>query len=452
MGFFSKVFKGVKKVVKKIGKGIKSAFAKVGKFMNKLGIVGQIALGLMLPGIGASLGKWAIGAMGSGNALVAAAGQFVNAAVSIGTKVSGAFKTVTEGVFKVVGQTVGTALNKIPKLGQALFDVTGGKINIVDMDSFAGVFDTVGDVMTDVASSGRDLFSMDTLTAKNKLGQDLIDKTQAALAKTTTASVPVEIEDQVMQSEYTKANPPSASNYDITKSRLDDFKVKNIVDEVAGTGATDFIDGVPVINESFSGKLTEGVAGATDFIDGVPVINESFSGKLTEGVASNQSLIGPNPESFARPFNDGLTDIREKFVDIPESVDASNAATVDVATEEVGYFESVQNRASEEYKKFKADPFGIEGVAGRVTDGIGTQVMQGLGLENKPEYTSIDRRSSNNFNFGGLQASTSIRTGKEAFDPLAYSQNADYLSQNTIGFGAHQWDANREYVNNMRGL
>ena len=427
MGFFSKVFKGVKKVVKKIGKGIKSAFAKVGKFMNKLGIVGQIALGLMLPGIGASLGKWAIGAMGSGNALVAAAGQFVNAAVSIGTKVSGAFKTVTEGVFKVVGQTVGTALNKIPKLGQALFDVTGGKINIVDMDSFAGVFDTVGDVMTDVASSGRDLFSMDTLTAKNKLGQDLIDKTQAALAKTTTASVPVEIEDQVMQSEYTKANPPSASNYDITKSRLDDFKVKNIVDEVAGTGAT-------------------------DFIDGVPVINESFSGKLTEGVASNQSLIGPNPESFARPFNDGLTDIREKFVDIPESVDASNAATVDVATEEVGYFESVQNRASEEYKKFKADPFGIEGVAGRVTDGIGTQVMQGLGLENKPEYTSIDRRSSNNFNFGGLQASTSIRTGKEAFDPLAYSQNADYLSQNTIGFGAHQWDANREYVNNMRGL
>lgn len=415
MGFFSKVFKGVKKVVKKIGKGIKSAFAKVGKFMNKLGIVGQIALGLMLPGIGASLGKWAIGAMGSGNALVAAAGQFVNAAVSIGTKVSGAFKTVTEGVFKVVGQTVGTALNKIPKLGQALFDVTGGKINIVDMDSFAGVFDTVGDVMTDVASSGRDLFSMDTLTAKNKLGQDLIDKTQAALAKTTTASVPVEIEDQFMQSEYTKANPPSASNYDITQSRLDDFKVKDIVDETAGT-------------------------------------NESFSGKLTEGVASNQSLIGPNPESFARPFNDGLTDIREKFVDIPESVDASNAATVDVATEEVGYFESVRNRASEEYKQFKADPFGIEGLSGRVTDGVGTKVMQAAGLQDKPEYTSIDRRSSNNFNFGGLQASTSIRTGKEAFDPLAYSQNADYLSQNTIGFGAHQWDANREYVNNMRGL
>ena len=34
MGFFSKVFKGVKKVFKKIGKGIKKVATKVGKFMG----------------------------------------------------------------------------------------------------------------------------------------------------------------------------------------------------------------------------------------------------------------------------------------------------------------------------------------------------------------------------------------------------------------------------------
>ena len=44
MGFFSKIFKGVKKVFKKIGKGIKKVAMKVGKFMDKIGIVGQIAL------------------------------------------------------------------------------------------------------------------------------------------------------------------------------------------------------------------------------------------------------------------------------------------------------------------------------------------------------------------------------------------------------------------------
>ena len=38
MGFFSKLWKGVKKVVKKIGRGIKKVVGKVGKFVGKLGI------------------------------------------------------------------------------------------------------------------------------------------------------------------------------------------------------------------------------------------------------------------------------------------------------------------------------------------------------------------------------------------------------------------------------
>ena len=57
MGFFKKLFKGVKKVFKKVGKGIKKVVGKVGKFMNKTGIVGQIALSFLLPGIGAALVK-----------------------------------------------------------------------------------------------------------------------------------------------------------------------------------------------------------------------------------------------------------------------------------------------------------------------------------------------------------------------------------------------------------
>ena len=44
MGFFSKLWKGVKKTFKKIGRGIKKVFKKVGKWAGKLGVVGQIAL------------------------------------------------------------------------------------------------------------------------------------------------------------------------------------------------------------------------------------------------------------------------------------------------------------------------------------------------------------------------------------------------------------------------
>ena len=59
MGFFSKIKKGFKKVVSKIGKGIRKVTKKVGKFMGKMGIVGQIGLALVLPGIGSMLGGFA---------------------------------------------------------------------------------------------------------------------------------------------------------------------------------------------------------------------------------------------------------------------------------------------------------------------------------------------------------------------------------------------------------
>ena len=57
MGFFKKIFKGIGKVFKKIGKGIKSAFKKFGKFMGKIGILGQVAMMFILPGVGQLLGK-----------------------------------------------------------------------------------------------------------------------------------------------------------------------------------------------------------------------------------------------------------------------------------------------------------------------------------------------------------------------------------------------------------
>ena len=52
MGFFSKVWKGVKKGFKKIGKGIKKGFKSFGKFMGKLGILGTIALTMLTGGLG----------------------------------------------------------------------------------------------------------------------------------------------------------------------------------------------------------------------------------------------------------------------------------------------------------------------------------------------------------------------------------------------------------------
>jgi hypothetical protein len=165
MGFFKKIFKGVKKVFKKIGSGIKRAFKSIGKFMGKIGVVGQIALSLLLPGIGTMIGGLAGGMMASGSALVRGAGTFLNAAVNVGSKMGGMVKTVTQGVTKVIGNVAGAVLNKIPGADSLVKSVTGLDINNA---SFGNAVKAAQSTVTDFATQGRDLFSMDTLTDPNK--------------------------------------------------------------------------------------------------------------------------------------------------------------------------------------------------------------------------------------------------------------------------------------------
>ena len=122
MGFFKKIFRGVKKVFKKIGKGIKGVFKGVGKFMNKIGIVGQIALmfipfGQLLGPIFQTMGGYAataLQAMGPvGSAILKGAKFVIGKAGKFATGIKNTFKTVTEGITNFMGEFTKTALNKI---------------------------------------------------------------------------------------------------------------------------------------------------------------------------------------------------------------------------------------------------------------------------------------------------------------------------------------------------
>ena len=124
MGFLKKIFKGIGKVFKKIGKGIKKAFKKFGKFMGKIGIVGQLAMMFILPGVGnallSSFGTMASnmagltgafqGLGGIAGAVVKGAGTILKGAHQFVSTGLNAFKTVTNGITEF-GKT---ALNKIP--------------------------------------------------------------------------------------------------------------------------------------------------------------------------------------------------------------------------------------------------------------------------------------------------------------------------------------------------
>mgnify|MGYP003655351577 FL=1 len=114
MGFFSKVWKGVKKTFKKIGKGIKKAFKSFGKFMGKIGILGTIALTLLTGGLGiggmfgafgAKLGALGTQLGGVAGGILKGASWTIGKAAQFGSAVKSGFSTLTKGVTEFFGQT-----------------------------------------------------------------------------------------------------------------------------------------------------------------------------------------------------------------------------------------------------------------------------------------------------------------------------------------------------------
>ncbi len=210
MGFFSKIFKGVKKVVKKVGKaiskpfslikkigsrvvkGVKSAFKSVMGFMGKLGPFGSIALSFLLPGIGSVLGGWANTMMASANGFIAGAGNVLNAAINVGTKVGNVVSKVSSGVKKVVGKVVGATINSIDGGADFVDFISKGKID-VSGDYFTGdtgVLKTARGAFDDITAAGGDLFSKSTLVDTNKYSQELLDISNKATELTKEVTIP----------------------------------------------------------------------------------------------------------------------------------------------------------------------------------------------------------------------------------------------------------------------
>ena len=132
MGFFKKIFKGVGKVFKKIGRGIKKAVGKFGKFMGKAGILGQVAMMFILPGIGQALGSAFTGLIGTagtaatattaatagtgllgGGALSQAAGKVLQFAGKVASAPGKIFSSITKGVTSTLTEFSKTALSKL---------------------------------------------------------------------------------------------------------------------------------------------------------------------------------------------------------------------------------------------------------------------------------------------------------------------------------------------------
>jgi len=156
MGIFSKIWKGIKKTVKKVARGIKKVVKKVGKAFGKLGVVGQIGLMFLMPYAMQGLGTFWKGFGGFANKLAASQG--------VGSQIFGkALSTI-----HTAGSMVGKVYTGITNTIDAAFDVATGK------GTFKDLKDAAGSVFSGPTNEAKSLLTGDKL-ATYKKEQALLD-------------------------------------------------------------------------------------------------------------------------------------------------------------------------------------------------------------------------------------------------------------------------------------
>ena len=200
MGFFSKVFKKVKKgfksAFKSIGKAVRNVFKGFGKFMGKIGIVGQLAMSFVLPGIGEALMKTAgnafsgvTGALGaSKSAILRSAGKMLEAGGKFAKMGHSAFKTVGEGISSFVTEMGHAALSKVPGIQNVFPNITDKKFSTAwnnVQEKFNANADKVSAAFDDLIGNTK---AMPTSTQANVLAQN-----KAVTGTGTTPSSTAEI-------------------------------------------------------------------------------------------------------------------------------------------------------------------------------------------------------------------------------------------------------------------
>jgi len=288
MGILKKIGKSISKTFKKIGKGIKSAFKKFGKFMGKIGIVGQLAMSFILPGIGGALMKELgsgftklTGFLAKGGKIAEAAGKVLEAGASFAKAGTSAFKTVTEGISNFVGEFSKTALKKIPGMQKIMPSLTKANDNFFIADAsgksaWQSVQDNVAANAADVVSNfkaGLENFggAGKSFTAK---GASAVAQSQATLGAGGTKTIPSATARGA--STATTATTPQTSftpkasdsllstpDFDLKAAGLDTVNVaKDTTGFSFGEKAESFVTGLPgEIKEGFTEKYTEFLGG-----------------------------------------------------------------------------------------------------------------------------------------------------------------------------------------------
>ena len=388
MGFFSKVFKSVGKVFKKIGKGIKSAFKKFGKFMNKIGILGQVAMFFIMPYVGAALGGMWTGIAGQTAAQAASttagaaaataattAGATATAAATTGATVAantastiaagGSAATVALGSAQATGLMAGNAVARGVGHVMQFTANTVGKVGTVFNNITKGVTDTLGNF---AKTASNNMFGTSFDAAANFFGpgdsafgrsfgsesrfQNLTGSESVFenFKKDRIAETELKLNTKAGQKSMDRTVAESSSDWESFEYDQKEFVNNSAYDSSITRGESNWTATTDLTSVPDSAALAKEVA-----ID--PYGQESFARGMIDDAGTIVGGVNPTPPPSL------LDRLKTGISEIPEAI---------------------YNKVGE----IADDPLGYvgKGMEERFQSGVQTRLMQEAGVIAKPEY------------------------------------------------------------------
>ena len=445
MGFLSKIWKGVKNTVKKIGKGIKSAFKSFGKFMNKVGILGQVAMFFVMPYVGAALGQaWtAVAGQTAAQAGASAAGAAASATASATASAAATAAGQTAAQAAAAGATAGAAASATAAAAATAAGTLGQASGLAAGGSFAQATGKLMQYVGNTVSKGASIYSnitkgiTDTLgnfakTASNNLFGTSFDAAGSFFgpgdsAWSRSTGVDSRLGDLTgSQAKFSNLEATQKANFQASNkiAALDAKTLKAFDQTVAESGSDPRAYGQTEFrsNSVYDKAIQDGTTGFSASID-------------PKGLATGPNLSGtPNMSRIEIPVNPAAPQMSALDAGVttatPSLLGRIGTAAVDAIT-------GLPERAVTAFEDFTANPF--EGAASRVTGAIENKAMQKVGLVDTPEY--IQNYTTNSAyvpsfeSFGGSQQQYGA---SEIMNARSFEQNVTN-SPSPYGYTAFQY-------------
>ena len=453
MGILSKVWKGLKTAVKSTARRVKKAFQSFGKFMNKIGIVGQIAMMFILPAIGnAIMGTTAAGAsaaaastLASEAALVAgqtaaqataagvAAASQTTATIAAGSAAgasTAAVQAAAAATTHVGTGLLGGALGPLGVSAGKAMSWVGGKVAAAKstfQNITSGVFETLGNFAKTATNKLANTFGFDNVfqdAAANFFspGNGSVVGDAGTKIFTDSAGVADSAFSRSFGADSKFQNLTKGSQFfkDVATDRMNAIdKLENPLESMQRLGGNQNI--TPEQFRKQAGGVNDIVTNApeieittgTEFVDGVPVIDGTAGAtEVINAAEITPTSILEQPVNY-EPRLGGNTiqsadSVRRQAVGVNTAIsDEANkraAALVDnrsllqkTVDGTVGVYDEITGKVAERFSNVIADPVGtlLDGVESKMVTGVQNRGLDELGLIYRQPAAQVDNRTFN---------------------------------------------------------